>query len=240
MRRTFFYYGVEMKISRKQLRRLIETSVLKEDGYSNIMSIHGEGGRENGLLVPDGSNKDAILVHMSGTQYGMGTRKEGKGIGTEKKAMEAISKATGKDLSGKNYYIWRGLSQYWDSGMTELPATGRNGDPYLYMPSGIGSDGLVSKVTVVAGPNAKAIGRRINASALQSQKKPSNIETLGDWIVAGIKKIYDAIKGMWDKHAPEWMKKGLKTVKDAVVNAASEFYGWAENKVSSFVDSAMA
>ena len=58
--------------------------------------------------------------------------------------------------------------------------------------------------------------------------------------MAGIKKIYDAIKGMWDKHAPEWMKKGLKTVKDAVVNAASEFYGWAENKVSSFVDSAMA
>ena len=240
MRRTFFYYGVKVKISRKQLRRLIETSVLKEDGYSNIASISGDGGRD-GLLVPDDSNKEAILIHMKGTEYGRGSNKKANiTIGPEKKAMEAISKATGKDLSGKNYYIWRGLSQYWDSGMTELPATGRNGDPYLYMPSDIGSDGLVSKVTVVAGPNAKAIGRRINASALQSQKKPSNIESLGDWIVAGIKKIYDAIKGMWDKHAPEWAKKGLKTVKDAVVNAASEFYGWAENKVSSFVDSAMA
>jgi len=230
-----------MKISRKQLRRLIETSVLREDGYSNIMSAFGDTGKENGLLVPDDSNKEAILVHMKGTEYGRGSNKKANVVrGQEKNAMEAISKATGKDLASENYYVWRGLSQYWNSGMTELPASGRRGDPYLYMPSSIGSDGLVSKVTVVAGPNAKAIGRRINASALQSQKKPSNIESLGEWVVAGIKEIYNTIKEMWNKYAPEWAKKGLKTVRDAVVNAASEFYGWAESKVSSFVDAAMA
>ena len=82
-----------MKISRKQLRRLIETSVLREDGYSNIMSAFGDTGKENGLLVPDDSNKEAILVHMKGTEYGRGSNKKANVVrGQEKNAMEAIQR----------------------------------------------------------------------------------------------------------------------------------------------------
>lgn len=192
-----------MKISRSQLRRLIESAILNEDGYDQIMSSLG-GKRENGLLVPDGSNKDAILIHMSGTQYGMGTRKDGKAIGMEKNAMEGIAKATGKDLSKKNYYIWRGLSEYWDSGMTELPASGRSGDPYLYMPDSIGKDGFIDKVRVVAGPQAKVIGRTISADALQG--KPANLEgmaksyleALGEQIAEFVKEAYEAGVNMSD------------------------------------------
>ena len=187
-----------MKISRSQLRRLIESAILNEDGYDQIMSGLG-GKRENGLLVPDGSNKDAILIHMAGTEYGRGKNtKAVKVLGMEKNAMEGIAKATGKDLSKKNYYIWRGLSEYWDSRMTDLPASGRSGDPYLYMPSSIGRDGFIDKVRVVAGPQAKAIGRTISADALQG--KPANLENmeksylvaLGEQIAEFVKEAYDA------------------------------------------------
>jgi len=217
-----------MKISRSQLRRLIESAILNEDGYDQIMSGLG-GKRENGLLVPDGSNKDAILIHMSGTQYGMGTRKDGKAIGMEKNAMEGIAKATGKDLSKKNYYIWRGLSEYWDSGMMELPASGRSGDPYLYMPSSIGKDGFIDKVRVVAGPQAKAIGRTISASALEG--KPANLENmaesflvaLGEQIAEFVKEAYEAGVNMSDG------------VEKFAARVASKYLGVEESTARNFV-----
>lgn len=217
-----------MKISRSQLRRLIESAILNEDGYDQIMSGLG-GKRENGLLVPDGSNKDAILIHMSGTQYGMGTRKDGKAIGMEKNAMEGIAKATGKDLSKKNYYIWRGLSEYWDSGMTELPASGRSDDPYLYMPDSIGKDGFIDKVRVVAGPQAKAIGRTISADALQG--KPANLENmeksylvaLGEQIAEFVKEAYEAGVDMSDG------------VEKFAARVASKYLGVKESTARNFV-----
>lgn len=229
MRRTFFYYGVKMKISRRQLRRLIEASVLKEDGYSNIASISGEGGRD-GLLVPDDSNKEAILIHMKGTEYGRGSNKKATiTIGPEKTAMEAISKATGKDLSGKNYYIWRGLSQYWDSGMTELPASGRSGDPYLYMPDSIGKDGFIDKVRVVAGPQAKAIGRTISASALQG--KPANLENMEkDFLVALGEQIAEFVKEAYD--AGVNMSDGVEKF---AAQVASKYLGVKESTARKFV-----
>jgi hypothetical protein len=218
-----------MKISRSQLRRLIESAILNEDGYDQIMSGLG-GKRDNGLLVPDGSNKDAILIHMAGTEYGRGKNtKAVKVLGMEKNAMEGIAKATGKDLSKKNYYIWRGLSEYWDSGMTELPASGRSGDPYLYMPSSIGSDGFIDKVRVVAGPQAKAIGRTISADALQG--KPANLENmeksylvaLGEQIAEFVKKAYDAGVNMSDG------------VEKFAARVASKYLGVEESTARKFV-----
>ena len=217
-----------MKITKSQLRRIIIESILNEDGYEQIISSLG-GKRENGLLVPDGANKDAILIHMAGTSYGMGTRKDGRGIGMEKNAMEGIAKATGKDLSKKNYYVWRGLSEYWDSGMTKLPASGRRGDPYLYMPSSIGKDGFINKVRVVAGPQAKAIGRTISADALQG--KPANLEgmekgylvALGEHIADFVKEAYDAGVEMSDG------------VEKFAARVASKYLGIKESTARQFV-----
>ena len=188
------------------------------------------GKRENGLLVPDGSNKDAILIHMAGTEYGRGKNtKAVKVLGMEKNAMEGIAKATGKDLSKKNYYIWRGLSEYWDSRMTELPASGRSGDPYLYMPDSIGKDGFIDKVRVVAGPQAKAIGRTISADALQG--KPANLENmeksylvaLGEQIAEFVKEAYEAGVDMSDG------------VEKFAARVASKYLGVKESTARNFV-----
>lgn len=217
-----------MKITKSQLRRIIIESILNEDGYEQIMSSLG-GKRENGLLVPDGANKDAILIHMAGTPYGMGTRKDGRGIGMEKNAMEGIAKATGKDLSKKNYYIWRGLSEYWDSGMTKLPASGRRGDPYLYMPSSIGKDGFINKVRVVAGPQAKAIGRTISADALQG--KPANLEGMEKgYLVALGEQIADFVKEAYD--AGVEMSDGVEKF---AARVASKYLGIKESTARQFV-----
>lgn len=218
-----------MKITKSQLRRIIVESILNEDGYEQIISSLG-GKRENGLLVPDGANKDAILIHMAGTEYGRGKdTKTVKVRGMEKNAMEGIAKATGKDLSKKNYYIWRGLSEYWDSGMTKLPASGRRGDPYLYMPSSIGKDGFIDKVRVVAGPQAKAIGRTISADALQG--KPANLEGMEKgYLVALGEQIADFVKEAYD--AGVEMSDGVEKFASRV---ASKYLGIEESTARKFV-----
>ena len=154
-----------MKITRRKLRKLINETVkitLKESAYKKMLDIAGqtpEKGTSGGFLKVDDQNKEAAILHHGNSAYGNskdvpGTYQLGKNI------MQSIAKATKKDLTRKNYYIWTGLDSFWNSKMTELEGVlGRSGDPYLYQ--GVGSknkDGYYDKLQVVAGPSAKQMG----------------------------------------------------------------------------------
>jgi len=225
-----------MKITRNKLRKLIYETILAEktlnEGYDSMSSVLTG---EHGLFGLDDENNEAVLVHIKGTKYGKG-KGTGPGAGNRpaKFIMDTISKATAKDLSKNNYYLWKGLDSFWENGATGfLPVSGRIGDPYLYTPSSVGSDGLVNKARVAGGPVARAIGKEISASALLSRQKP-NPDPEGswrDWILACLDKIKDFIMEKWEQ-----LKHTAKTVKDAVIRAASNFWGWATDAVTSLVE----
>jgi len=225
-----------MRLTRRELRSIIIETILAEkalnEGYDSMSDVLTG---EHGLFGLSDGNNEAVLVHIKGTEYGKGkTTGPGAGNRPAKFIMDTISKATAKDLSKNDYYLWKGLDDFWENGAVgTLPVSGRRGDPYLYMPSSIGSNGLVDKVRVVAGPVPRAIGKEISASALQSKQKP-NVNPEGDWrawVMAGLNKIKDFIMEKWEQ-----LKATAKTVKDAVVRAASDLWGWTTDKVASLVE----
>ena len=225
-----------MKITRRQLRSIIIENVLSErvlnEGYDSMSSVLTG---EHGLFGLNDSNSEAVLVHVKGTEYGKGKGAgPGKGNRPAKFIMDTVSSATARDLSKKDYYLWKGLDDFWENGAVgSLPASGRRGDPYLYMPSSVDNSGLVDKVRVVGGPVARAIGKEISASALQSKQRP-NANPEGDWkdwAMAGLRKIKDFIMEKWEQ-----LKETASTVKEAVVRAASDFWGWTTDKVASLVE----
>lgn len=225
-----------MRLTRRQLRSVIVEAILAEkalnEGYDSMSStLTGE----HGLFGLNDGNNEAVLVHIKGTQYGKG-KLTGGGPGNvpAKAIMSAVSNATARDLSKNDYYLWKGLDDFWENGAVGgLPASGRRGDPYLYMPSSIGSNGLVDKVRVVGGPVPRAIGKEISASALQSKQKPNANPQGGwkKWVMAGLNRIKDFIMEKWEQ-----LKTTAKTVKDAVIRAASDFWGWTTDKVASLVE----
>tara|TARA_X000001388_G_scaffold67458_1_gene54764 strand:+ start:73 stop:702 length:630 start_codon:yes stop_codon:yes gene_type:complete len=159
-----------MRVTRRQLRQLIKESVsslLNESAYERMLSqfrASPEEGTSAGFLKIHDQYKEAALLHYGGAGYGQtaaGSDKEGI-AGSFKMAsdvMEAIAKATKKDLTRKDYYIWTGLDDFWESGMQKIPAMGQRGDPYLYQ--GVGepnSRGVYRKLRVVAGPEPKRMG----------------------------------------------------------------------------------
>ena len=176
-----------MRITRRQLRRIILENILEDRALNenyDLMSRSGLFTGEHGLFGLDDGNNEAVLVHIKGTEYGKGKIK-GSGAGNRpaKAIMDAISRAVAKDLSGSNYYLWKGLDDFWANGATgKLPVIGRRGDPYLYMRSSSDGDG---RVRVVGGPVARAIGKEMSASKLQAQEAfivntQTNDETTGE------------------------------------------------------------
>lgn len=233
-----------MKITRRQLKSIIIESILSEklliegyDSMSNALTgVHG-------LFDLSDKNSEAVLVHIGGTDYGKG-KTVGPGAGNRPAMfiMETIAAATNKDLSKQDYYLWKGLDDFWDNGAVgKIPATGRRSDPYLYMPSSIGSDGLVDKVKVIGGPVPSAIGREISARSLNSKQTPaapwttkSEFRNIPDgwrgWYAAGIYMIQDLVTESWNK-----IKETASSVKEAVVNAASSLWGWSTETVESLI-----
>jgi len=154
-----------MKVTRQQLLNLINETVrkvLNESAYEKMLGLtnsSSDKGTSAGFLKVDDQHKEAAIMHFGGQRYGGSDKVTGEYV-LGKNVMQSIAKATSKDLTRKNYYVWTGLDRFWDSGMTELQGVlGRKGDTYLYQ--GVGnknSDGYYDKLQVVAGPLAKQMG----------------------------------------------------------------------------------
>ena len=197
-----FYVGAKMKITRRQLNRLVNESVsrvLNESGFETmVQSLYDGEGPSTGHLKPDQKYEDAIQIHFGGQPYGE-TPDDSKVAGKfsmGKNVMDAIGKAVRADLSKRNYYVWKGFDAFWESGMSDLPAMGRKGDPYLYL--GVGeknSQGYYDKLQVAAGPEPRAMGKTF------SNKKKIKDEGGGSFIGGLAQSSSDSSKDSSDSSA---------------------------------------
>ena len=150
-----------MRLNRRHLRKMILAEmkkVLNEgSGYDEFFDVYGNN--SGGFFEAHNSNDDAIQVHFKGQQYGGSQKVAGKNVRAEN-LMKGIAKATGKDLSKKDYFIFRGLDDAFSSELTELDEIiGFKGDPYLYKgEGGEHKPGVFKKLRVVGGHTPKSIG----------------------------------------------------------------------------------